>query len=622
MNYSTLLHDRRLKALLPFLAAAFFCFWSRGGSAGFTEIITGIAGQGAGSFILAGIPHSAVNSHLPFLAIAASLVQNLGISPAALYLLLQFALYLLVYLAGSLLGGCRAGLAAMVISGLSGGHAYLGDAEQAVYSAFLLAALCLLLVRRRENTLPVNLWAGLAIGATLAVRSTLFIFPPLAALADWLASGRSAAAARRGLLFIAASYLLLVPWALLNRYSSGRLDFFESGRAGTNIISAALGSVYTMEGDARGLAGLDSSTSPTAFYFREAARSPFSYLLTTGRRLWHIFLFHPVLILLSAAAAVRLRWRGAAEVFLLPAYFAGIHALFSIEGRYFYPLVYILPPLIAGALLAGPGQAPAGYSALRRTALGAFGVCLAAVILLFDLPLLAYPRRAAANREAADTFRRASARFPGDKMFAARACREVWREGDDQGFYACLGRYSARSGDEAKLYFLAVKDSALPRAVPFPGCGGRSKLCLDLLVIRTLREVELGQEASAREGFVLAFSEYRRLYGILRGQPYSRDRQIAALLKKDDSAFYDSFVRDVLFLWPPAGMLKILSGMERTGRLGGKLEELKAELEYGLRLGGGHDGYARKWVTAELFGQMAELPSRDLFLRPPGGRDR
>jgi len=232
-----------------------------------------------------------------------------------------------------------------------GGFAY--NAEQSFYSFFLLLALLFLVLKDREDTLKNNLLAGLAIGASLLVRTPLLLFPPLVVLSGrfWktgLPEGRAA----RELAFLAASYALLLPWGALNQSVSGKFSLFDDRRAACNLITAAKGSVYTMNGNPFRLAGIGEEDSAFDYFVRETARAPLDHALTAVKRLWHIFLFHPLLSGLFLLALLKNRFRDG-PAFGLPVYFVLVHSLLSIEARYFYPLVYLLPPLIAAGLLRG-----------------------------------------------------------------------------------------------------------------------------------------------------------------------------------------------------------------------------------------------------------------------------
>ena len=213
----------------------------------------GIRNVYSGSFLLAGLPLNTVAWGMPMFQILGAAALNLGLALPVVFIALHLGIYALVYCAGRLLGGYYAGLVSIAVSGLlqaGGGISY--DTEQSLYSFSLLLLLSLILLKRGENTLKMSLLCGLAVGASLLVRTPLFFSPPVLVLCDWLSGReRSKAFIGRSLVFLSASYVLLLPWGVLNRSVSGEFAFFDGRRAACNIITAARGSIYTMEGDSR-----------------------------------------------------------------------------------------------------------------------------------------------------------------------------------------------------------------------------------------------------------------------------------------------------------------------------------------------------------------------------------
>ncbi len=192
-----------------------------------------------GSFLLFGLPNNDITFNMPLFGTAVALAQDLR---AALPVLLavRFGIYWLVFACGCLFRGFRSGLLALAAAGaleLSGAFGY--DAEQSFYSLFLLLAFALLLLRRRENTVRTSILTGLAIGASLLVRTPLFLFPPVVLLCDWVYSEeRSRAFFMRSAAFLCASYVLLLPWGALNYSVSGKFSLLDSRRAACNLITS------------------------------------------------------------------------------------------------------------------------------------------------------------------------------------------------------------------------------------------------------------------------------------------------------------------------------------------------------------------------------------------------
>ncbi|MCX5791725.1 MAG: tetratricopeptide repeat protein [Elusimicrobia bacterium] len=554
-----------LKAALPALLAAGCCLanWR------FSQV-TAWAGAdlsqlGLGSFIVAGLPGASVNWYMPLMGTVSSLFLNLGVSQFLFYLALRFGLYLLVFCAGYLLRGYWAGvisLAAAAAFSVLGNH----DNEQVFYSAILLLVLLFTLLDRRRGTLKNAVLSGLSIGSSLLVRTPLFLFPPALVLCRGLFSGASPAHfIRNSLVFLAAAYVLLLPWGFLNRSLSGKFFIFDNSRAACNLVTAARGSVYTMEGDCRRAAGLKKDDSAFVFYVRETAKAPLSAALAAARRLWHIFLFQPLLFGLFIVAIAAGRDR--ARLFCLPVYFILIHSLLSIEERYFYPLAYLLPPLITGSLWPARG----GGDRRELQAGKAAGLAFAAVFLLVlavEALVAAYPYRAARNSSPA-AFSAALARFPEDKVFSLLSCKSRLLKGDDAGFYGCLAGYSAKFDDKFIGYVLSVMASDAPAGVEIPAGHG----CLTALM---LREFELGHRAAAMAAFARAQAAYEKHDNMLRGAPYAKDRELAELIGRDQERFWDRYVYETLMLWTPERMHKILSAVGREIELTAKLKQLAA----------------------------------------------
>ncbi len=551
-----------------------------------------------GSFLLAGLRNNDITWSMPLFETAAALAQNFG-AALPLLLLVRFGVYGLVFAVGSLFRGYKAGLLSLILAGgleLSGAFTY--DAEQSFYALFLLLAMALLLRRRSENTVKAGVLAGLAIGASMLVRTPLVLFPPAAALCGWFYRGeRSRTYFLRSLAFLAASYVLLLPWGMLNYSVSGKFSLTDTRRAAGNIITGAKGSVYTMNGDPYRLAGLKKSDSAAAFYVQEAAKAPVSYAITVLKRLWAVFLFHPLLFGVFFAAALFSRAKDRLFVSALPAYLLVIHSLFSVEERYFYPMLYLLPPVLAALILGGPAEEMPARHGLPGRIVAA--VCLFSflAVLAVEGLVMAYPFRAARQTGAGGPFAGAAGRFPGDRALRGLACRELWVRGDDPGYRECLGTFAREFGDKAGAYFLSVYASGDPAAVPVP-----REAAMDCYVIRMLRELELGRRTAAEASFRLAYQRYDAEHNMLRGAPYAKDRELEAALKNDSGTFWSAFVYPRLLMWPPERGAVIARGLSSLTAPDGRLQLLADALEE-MRSRGSFTGLPlREWAAPSVFG--------------------
>ncbi len=561
-----------------------------------------------GGFLLAGLPHGAITWQMPFFPSAISFLLHLGLPLNIVASVLHAAVAGLCFVSGSLLGGYWAGILSLAGIGLFAASPISGNYEQIFYSFFLLLIFCLLLLKRRDDKLLYSLLCALAIGASLLVRTPLFLFPAVVVFFDWLRAKERPVPVWRHVLFLGLCYVLLVPWGFLNYSLSGKVEFLENERAADNILTAAMGSVYTMEGSARRAAGIGDQDSAFAFFAREVAAHPLRYGLGTAKRLWHIFLFQPWLFAFFGAAMLLYRGRDRALVFMLPLYLVAIHSLLSVESRYFYPVVYLLPPLIAGTFLRAAGAGGERVQGLaHKVVITAFCVMAAAVLGLEGL-LMVYPWRAANTAFTEDMFSRASARFPREQVFYERKCREIWRKGEDAGFYACLGVYSRKYGDEVKAYFLAAMAAGSAREIPAPPCTG-ANTCAENLIVKMLRELDLGDQAAAGKSFNAARAAHQVWGNGLRGEPYERDREINVLIRRDSSSF-ENGLYNVLTLWPVSSMGRIIAGIEKQAVLPARLRQLRQGLNYTRGAGKAGELRVREWIISDIFFPPAVPPER------------
>lgn len=541
------------------------------------------------SFLLAGLFHNDAGWGMPLFGAALAAARALG-AEAWLLLAVRFGVYLLTFCAGALFRGRGAGLLALLAAGaaeLGAGYAY--DAEQSFYTFFLLLALCLLLRRGREDTPRSAALAGLAVGAGLLVRTPLFLFAPLYELARLPFSPRGRAFWAKAALFAGAAYALLLPWGLLNRYISGKFALLDGGRAACNLVTGARGAVYTMNGDVAALtAGV---ASPLGFYVREAAARPAGFALAFLKRLKAVALFHPWLLALFLAAAVFSRGRDRLPLLALPAYFILVHAALPVEARYFYPLLFLLPPLFGAPFFRKPGE---DVPAERFAAAAAFaGLAAAAAVLLLAL---AYPLRAARNAAAGVTFAQAAARLPGDRTLRGLACAELWVKGDYAGQRACLIKRSLDFLDEDLAYTLGVQASDEPEKLePPPACGPRCAAAL------ALREAELGRTAAAAVTLRRGAALYAAEHAGLRGAPYERDRELDALLKAAAAPFWSVFVYREALRLPPERLAVILPRLEKAAAFDGRLR-LLADALAEMKAGSFAPRELRLWLAPDALG--------------------
>ncbi|MDT8285613.1 MAG: hypothetical protein RQ748_00765 [Elusimicrobiales bacterium] len=525
--------------------------WLRFSEASFAERFA------SGSFLLAGFPSGSVNFEMPFAGALVSAVSNLGPGLFAAAALLHTLICFLVYRAAALAAGRTAGvwalavLAALEFAGFSYG---VYDFEQVVYSFFLLLTLCAIL-EARDGKVFSGAKAGLAIGMSALVRPPLFFFPPVFIGADLAAGGRWG---RRFLLraaaFAAAAYILLVPWGALNRWLDGRFSMVSRIGAESNVIAGALGAVYTLEGDARELAGLPPGRSAESFFFERILAEPGAYGAAVLRRLWHTLLFNPVLFGAFLAALFLNRRRELLPALALPVFFVLLHCAFAVERRYFYPMGYVMPPLITAVLVRRFRRGSTAVPGRSRLFDAVFSLAIAAALAVNGL-VLAYPRRALAS--AADPLS-AAAGFPGDRALRAAACGAQLDISGHSAFLACLGDYSRDFPDGGIGCALSAARGAGAGEDSLPGRGDAPLYCLSAEMFRAL---ETGRPEDAAALYARAMAFYRDCCAMLRGEPYARDRELGAALREQTGRFWERYAAGAISLWPPEKRPALLAAL-------------------------------------------------------------
>lgn len=604
---------RARSALAPLLLALLFCCLNLWVFPRFESLYTELIQIDFGGFLLAGLPGSDVTLNMPFAEILVSAALSLGVGPEPLFIVLHLGLYALVFFTGCLLRGYWAGLLALVIAGLFGVGREL-IYEQAVYTWFLLLVLALTLLHREKRSLKSGLLCGLAIGSSMLVRTPLFLFAPLFIICDRPGTGESRAAfVRRSLAFLAVCYALLVPWGLLNRAETGQFRLFDTQRSANNVIIAAMGGVYSTFANSAKAAGLAPGETPAGYYFREAARRPFFFAVGTLRRLWHILLFYPVFFAFLLAALALSREREKALVFCLPVYFAVVHSAVALEKRYLYPLPYLLPPLLTGTFVqARREDLPEARAFAGKAVLAAFWLTFCAVLCVEAL-VLAYPLRSGRAEPAPGAYGRASELFPGDRRLCTIKCAELWVDGADDAYAACMLDYGRRFRDPVAKYLFTVMNAPSAAAAPLPTPEEMRPAPAQIYAARMLRELELGDREAAKASFGLAYRELnpagpKTAYDWQHLTPYKNDQALRERLNSDTDWFWDTQVYETLKLWPARRVPKILAEISAVAPLSPRLARL------GEVLGQARDGRlswpaAGRVIRGDVFGARGGAPS-------------
>ena len=545
---------RNLLFALPVLAAAALAAAHLGDTEGRGWVLLPYAGRGWE--LLHGINEPGISYSMPLLSVLMTLVD---FDPARLISAVSAALFLIVLLAYNL-GRLRNGGAGGLIYALAAAAVSLAlpaphDPEQVFFTLLILLYLNLEAAREAAPGALASLLSGLALGVTLLVRSTLFLLPPLMALLQLARGARPRKVIlKEAAVFLLGAYMLLLPWARLNHFVYGKFTPFEVGRADSNVITGVLGSVYTMEGNPRALAGLDQDDNALAWAVRQVAASPLAYISATAKRVWHILLIYPLLALLAALALLYLRKSAPPGPAALTLYFIAVHSLMSIEIRYFYPLAYLLGLLAAGGICAGvkTAAAPAG-SGIRTARLLLLPALLAA--LAVEYVVLAYPSKA--GRDCLSGVEAALEKNPEHPWLLYKKGEYLVTQLRTEEGLAAL-RASARLAGGRQYSnaadILRMMDSFRPETVRAEFIG--SYFGEDLL--RGLRQLELGQREEAARSLAAEYARWNKDLNTLRGTPYGGDQAIQERLRVSNPDFQDRLLYEALLYWPARRRLIVL----------------------------------------------------------------
>lgn len=322
---------------------------------------------------------------------------------------------------------------------------------QFFYTLFVLPVAGALVWRQERPTPARTAVLAMAVGASVLFRSPLAFLPPLIVAWDFYRRGKD----RRlnAALLLTVPYLLLVPWAVMNRVVYGQWSLFERGESLPNIVTAALGRVFFVDQEWRAAVRehpmLQSQNLLLClrWAFEEIARHPLRYLQGAAGRLGYALSLKPGLFTAAAAGFWLHRAKPAVRVLgALCAYFLLLHCSIAVLENYFVPLWPLLACL--AALLVCPGAWPT---------LAARPAALARGWLLFIVGVLALAGLEAQAHVARYAFL-AHERTPGSE----RALEEALARDPGDGWLNYQdGWRRLRTGDAAGA------DSAWARAVVF-----------------------------------------------------------------------------------------------------------------------------------------------------------
>ncbi|MFH2203649.1 MAG: glycosyltransferase family 39 protein, partial [Elusimicrobiota bacterium] len=212
--------------------------------------------------------------------------------------LLAAVVLIMVFGLGTTLHSPACGLlAALTLSVLGGG--WFSDNEENVCMALTVLAAAHFAVRRaRAPDARGGVLLGLAVGASLMIRSTLWPYPfVLSAYELVFRRGRTLKTRLQLLLPVwAAVILVLLPWIGMNYGIHGRFIPFEDSRYDESVVSGALGLVSVVDGgDVFKMAGITREDDVLLWAAGEVLRHPLRYTVSCMQRAWHAALLHPLI---------------------------------------------------------------------------------------------------------------------------------------------------------------------------------------------------------------------------------------------------------------------------------------------------------------------------------------
>ena len=368
-----------------------------------------------GSYLFYGMKNAS-SFYMPMLGIINTAKD---LCPGSAQFLINTGFYLLIlplsYALSVMLHSRPAGALAVLISCalLVFLHEY-GDLEQRLLSITLLGFAFYSASDELSPALSKKIAAGVMLGCSFLVRSTMAFFPFLWCGYKLLREekGHRRECFKKILPVLAIPFLMLVPWIIYMRLVHGTYTLFENGRANSNIITGALGLVGTIEGDTNKLAqlhGWHPGASVLLWAVKQVCLHPVLYAGAVLTRLGEVFWMHPLLITGGTAGFIICRKNPAARMLaLLILYLAGIHCLMTIEPRYFSPLWLLCAPLAAFFILSGMKTKTQVLSRLAAIPCALIALCA----LLTLAMVIAYPFRAARDN--------------GDISARARGSRDYW----------------------------------------------------------------------------------------------------------------------------------------------------------------------------------------------------
>lgn len=451
-------------------------------------------------------------------------------------------LSIMIYAAGSYLRSPMTGALAAALFSLSvlydlqHGQLLLWDInylETLLYALSCTCAACALVVRAssRVRSIGTEALVGAAIGISFMIRSPLCLLP-LALAASDVASGKLSRRETTWLnlcVLCAVPFLFLLPWVFMNYSVWGKFLLFEYGRATSNVISGAMGIIWTVEG-AIPLAGFDPSESLAGWAVKTVLEHPVRYCGSVLARGYTIVSWYPSASALLAASAVYFRKDARFRaIFFFAAYFLGLHIMLSIEPRYFFPLWPVL--LLAMAAFLSPVR---GVPRSRSSGF-IFAAIMSVFIVLYmavSFRLLAYSRNARAEPPLST-----AAASTAEPVALVRLAQTSMNSGrpDDACAYARKALLTRASEETYSQYFYALISRGVDISVPLKRAERYFTIpSTDYLQLEAANLYLTGHPAEGRLKLVMAVNR--------------RKMTFKKILSQEEAALYRKQQADSLFM--------------------------------------------------------------------------
>jgi tetratricopeptide (TPR) repeat protein len=511
-----------------------------------------------GKMLLHGIKNTSISYSMPFINLLGAVTEyHSNINPQIL-LKLIFSLaivgtYVLSYMIGLNSKGRITALLTLLIAGM-----YDNDFEQVIYSFLIILSAEMLILRSKNYNRKTSIIAGLAIGFTFFVRPALFLFPFVMVIFDYFHHSKNFKKyIINSIIFLSASFILLLPWVRVNHFLFNRFIPFEAERGSANIITSVQGLTFTMEGDARQLANLKKTDSVYKWAAKELLKNPMPALSAVPKRLLEIFYMHPFLILLGLIGLILGRKdKNVLLISIMAGYFIAIHSLFPIGERYFYPLKHLLafPAACAFYFLFEKKEKASASRALPHIIFYA----MLTIIIMIEIVLIAYPFRAKQELLAINN---SLQKHPRDRWLLKKKGKILLLEEDKQKEGLQLLETARKINPDREKDLGYILNTLKAKTISEISIPPESQNTYELFLIKIAKELQLGEINTAKKSLLAAYTQWNK-ENFLLNPTSEKDFKMSKKIQKVGIDLYKSLnLQQALYWWPKQERIKIISNL-------------------------------------------------------------